>query len=281
MEVFKLDDLLGDKVTTLEVAKKEERIKFYNKCESESTRLVFKFSGVRNGDLFIEDNGVKIILPEDERIMSKYSNAPSLRTPYTVVVYKVDAEKNEVFVSVKRIMEHVRKTYVTEINNHLKDNIKVFVRAKVVYVDSVKQRVIVDIAGAGIRGYINIDEWRDSYVNSLRRLTKPGDIVNVVVLRKSKNRKLGYSCSRKQAVGGFAWKNIEERFPLKSAIKVKCMYLGKNEWFGSVDGLEDIDVYCQYPDEEDNITVSIGKEYICMVYNVSEADHQFRCRVIK
>ena len=40
------------------------------------------------------------------------------------------------------------------------------------------------------------------------------------------------------------------------------------------------EVYCPYPDAEDDISIKLGEEYLCYVYRISEKDHQFRCRVL-
>lgn len=282
MEFTRLDDFFSDGLVTVEDAKIEERLQFYKKCQKDKKKLSFKFSGVSDGDLFIEDNGIRVVLPKDERVISELSMAPSLRIDYEVVVIDVDDVNKEVVVSSKQVKAKVKWEYNRLIQKHLSSNKAVVVRCKVVYVDDKNKRVIVDLAGAGIKGHVPIEEWRNSYVYSLKKIVNVGDIITVAVIKKSPNTEIGYVCSRKKVTDITCWDKIEERFPLDSAVKVKCVYLGKHEWYGSIDGLSsEIEAYVPFPDEETGIVVKIGNEYMCRVYKVSESEHQLRCRVIK
>lgn len=280
-EMIKLNDLLSDNVLTVEDSLYEKRVEYYKKCKMRNEVLTIKFSGIQNGSMFIEDNGLRVVLPKEDLANIHTNFKPSLRIAFSVVVQDVDEETGIVTVSAANLKKDAKEKYIQTIDNHLANHTTVTVRAKVVYIDESRHRVIIDIAGAGVKGFIPVEEWRDAYTYRLMSVAKIGAIINVVILGKGKNKDLGYRCSRKQALGKSSWEGIEQRFPLKTVVKIKCAYVSKNEWFGHIEGLDEIEAYCPFPDDRAATPIIVGQEYLCYVYMVSEKDKQLRCRVVK
>lgn len=286
-ELLVVGDLFKGNVITLVRKNQEDTLKYYKKALEEKKVLNIMFgSSHASGDMFLEDHNVTVMLSNAELKRYNPNYKPFINREYECTVKEVDFDKALVTLAAV-VHENValskfemeRQRIIDAIDSAIESGKKVSVRARVAYISKENNRVYVDIAGARIRGYIPISEWRDSFVPDLNTAVTLGSIIDVSV-SKTKDM-LGYRCSRKQAMSKDIWEGIEEKFPLRSVVRVTCSFLSKHEWFGCIPGVEEIEVYCPYPDPEDNILIEKGKEYLCNVYCVSEATRQLKCRPFK
>lgn len=275
----KVKDLFKKDVVTVDKKKFNDALSYYEEVKKGDGTLTLQFSVIRDGGMVLLDNGVEVILEKDE--LQKYGKGykPSLRASFYCGVKKVDSKRSKVYLKAITYKAGAASEVVEVINKALESGKRLSTRARVVYIDATKKRVTVDISGVGVKGYITLKEWRESYIPNIWRAAELGSIIDIMIIGKQKDD-LGYRCSRRLALADNVWSGIEKRFPLKAQVRIKCSYLGKNEWFGTIDGLPEVEVYCPYPDAEDDISIKLGEEYLCYVYRISEKDHQFRCRVL-
>lgn len=276
--IVKVKDLFKN-ITTVDKKKFNDALSYYEEVKKGNGTLTIQFSVVRDKSMVLLDNGVEVILENDE--LQKYGKGfkPSLRASFYCGVKKVDSKHKKVYLKAITYKAGAASEVTEVINKALGEGKRLSTRARVVYIDASKKRVTVDISGVGVKGYITLKEWRESYIPNIWKAAELGSIIDIMIIGKQKDD-LGYRCSRRLALADDVWAGIEKRFPLKAQVRIKCSYLGKNEWFGTIDGLSEIEVYCPYPDAEDDISIKLGEEYLCYVYKISEKDHQFRCRVI-
>lgn len=158
---------------------------------------------------------------------------------------------------------------------------RIIVPASVVSVNS--KNVILDILGYGIPGYVPRILWSFNPKFNIVKNVQPGDIVDVEILSYdrnavSKNSIPMYRCSR-IALKEDPWKNL--KYKENDVVHVKCVDKRDHNWFASIDGLEDIEVYCEYPEAERGIHIVLDQEYLCNIYRVNAETHLLKARVFR
>lgn len=264
----------------------------YQAKQKEEEVISIEFSATdTNGDLYTFDGPVKIILPNKELYGKKYDSydrADKLMYPYGVSVKALDYEKGEVIVSRAQAVAIDRERLKSALDQCIKDEEYCEVPARVVRV--LPHLVVIDLGGLGIPGYIRIKEWSKTYTESFRGLVNNNDLVIVSVKSKGMEKKLAksmkwqndeifYECSRREAMKVDPWEGIEERFPEKAVVRVTCTLKRDRNFFGRIKGLDEINVYCEYPDG--NIRIIEGFEYEGYVARVSEKTQLLRVRIFR
>ena len=158
---------------------------------------------------------------------------------------------------------------------------RIIVPASVVSLNS--KQVVLDIMGYGIPGYVPKMLWSFNPKYDIVRNVKVGDIVDVEVLSYdkkaiSKNSISMYRCSR-IALKEDPWKTLS--YKKDEVIRVKCVDIRQHNWFGQIEGLEDIEVYIEFPEPERGIRIVKEEEYLCHVYRVNPETHLFKARVFR
>ena len=170
------------------------------------------------------------------------------------------------------------------INNRLSEDEDIRLSARVTGYNSDRKLVQIDIGGIGILGFIPLDEWNPNYVLDPKQaiLDKRGSYIKVKVLGVLKDKNEFFSglvCSRKACIEVDEWKGIEERYPQRANLIVRCVEKKDSYFFGKTDSLEYINLICYYPSDNSTLVLT-GEKYVATVKSVSEKTHKFTVKVI-
>lgn len=289
MELSKVEglenlDFFGLK--TREETRKERTLDAYEKAMKEGTVLNMTFSAVANNGLYIYENDVRVQLPAEEFGNGQYRRRALITKSYPVIVTSVDKDNKVITVSSRAIMNVAQCKYTEAIDASLASGEYFFTRVRVEANDKIRKRLIVNIAGVAIPGYIPIAEWSHTFIRSFDGLVNRGDIIEVAIIKKSRiGHSDGYMCSRKIVRDDGIWNNIEEMYPAKSNVVITCTSKTRNSWFGSIDGLQDIEVYCEYPNGGNStdqkgrpLFIEVGGRYNCYIYKSNSEKRLLRAR---
>lgn len=216
------------------------------------------------------------------RLRSKMMN----RTHYVIVK---EIEGNNIYLSVKlakQIMqERVYKAIIEGIRSGKPVELQGYIIDVVKEPDGKVHRLVVNIAGVALRGYIFPQEWSTCYCSNLAIAAARvgGDPIKFKVydiLSKKEKKyiergddvenksKIIFACSRKQSIDYDPWENINGRYPKGSIVNLTCLELRKENFFAAIDGLQEVEVLCVYPE---NFKVEVGKRYQGFVKSVDES----------
>lgn len=259
-----------------EVKRQSRTLSYYKKSMEDKAVLKITFPCASNNTLYLEENGVRIELPAEDFITSDGRKMRALiNKEYAVVVTSVDEGNKLITVSSREIVDVARTKFKNAIEAALDKGDKFYVRARVEGIGTrqYKERVYVNIAGVDIVGYIPIKEWSHSYTHSLKYVAEKGEIITVAIIGRGKLGKTdAYICSRKDGVDDDVWKDVETRYPVGSNVVIMCTDLRSHNWFGRIQGLADLEVYCEYPDKGSvdrqgkPIEIKNGSQYNCFIY---------------
>lgn len=268
----------------------------YEKLMKNKTKFeyVFTLCSAR-GTLYSYENGVNIRLSKVKKSSKKIpymvnSSMNGIGNKYQVVVKEINRDENLVYLQVDDTPKPEREQLLNAILKGIETKEYIRVPATIVGFSgrdretgvSNNSLVLLNIANLDIIGEIRLAEWSNTYTKSFRNKVKIGQVVEVVV-KKIHTWGSGdiFDCSRRmvlEADGFNPWKDIEHRIPVKTEVRVKCTELEERNFFGSIDGVQELSVYCEYPDNSD-IVIEEGKEYIGYVYRVSEEKKLLRVRI--
>jgi len=239
-------------------------------------------------NFYFFDRGVKVEMPF-QRCNSLLGQVMfEIGRPYVVQVTKVDFENGVVTVSHANVIKKVKAAYKADIKEKLEKGERVEYPAVVAHVG--RMYVVVDIAGAGIRGFVPVSEWEVGRVKNLGSV-KRGQRVNVVITgletRKKDNVDQGFLCSRRMCLANTdKYFELEEMYPRGTTVRVKAVALKKINWYGRIDGLEGIDAYGYYPndrnqfgDDVTDVEIIEGHIYQAKVWWVSNSEQKIRLKV--
>lgn len=270
--------------------KQRDEIEYFEKAKQEGRIIQVSFPCRLGNMLYADRNGVRVMLPADDASENGRVRRVYIGTPYSVIVTGVDREKNEVTVSVNEIRKTARNRVEDAIDEALEKGEKFVANARVVSIYNGKDfgsRLGIDIAGVGVVGYVPLSEWSHSFTRSFRNVVKVGDIIQVVVLKIGRvGETKAYECSRRAAIDDDIWEGIEDRYPKGSNIAVTCTERRDHNWFGTVQGLKDIEIYCEYPnpgetDRRGNkIEIAVGHVYNCYIYRVDGSKKLLKARPV-
>lgn len=270
----------------------EAELDKYDKARATKEICHVKFSSIdRKGNLYTYlQNGIRLNMPSKNIDGFAYDPtkkevlAPYLCQVCDVIVTKVDREKHIVTVSMKDAMvfskgKNPQKELVEAIEDGIENGVYVQVPARIMSISGRNSTTgekdysvaIINIGGLGIVGYVNRRDWSPCFTRTLKNVAVNGQIINVVVTGK-KQWESGpvYECNRAATFDYDPWEGIEEKFPKNSTVRVKCIQREEKNFFATIEGAPEINVYCYYPDEATGIHVEVGKEYIGHVSKVKE-----------
>lgn len=219
-----------------------------------------------------------------------------LADTYYVRVVDIDRGGSVVWVSHNEARRDKRPEIEEEINRRLtsKKKQEVRVRGKVIRIQSrivqgenVDTGVWLDLCGVGILGFVYIGDWAPIFTPSLRGMVGYGDVVEVLVKEKrARKQKRGevpyYSCSRKELVEN-PWDRLalEEKYHVGDLVRIKCLSLKEGHWFGEINGLEDIQVFTEYPSSAHDFRIIPGMEYMGKIYYMNTKERSLKARVFQ
>ena len=294
MEFTKVEGIGHDYLTgTITDIKNElETIEKYKNAMAAGKAFNIKFEAIDSamGLAYVEDNGVRVCIPLSSLAGSSESNGlgPTalVRVPYSVKVEKIDETACTVYCKAQDAKADARSAYREAIEKALSKGEQFCVRTRVVHVNITGRRLFVDIAGVGLQGVIHQPDWSRTYTSSFKNIVSEGDIVPVVITGKARVKNSNvYVCSRKLAILEDSWTGIEKRYPVGSLVTIKCIQRREHCFFGNIEGLRDIEVFCEYPplptDSRNNPLVIVeGEYYMGKIYRVSEEKKSLKVRIL-
>ncbi len=256
--------------------------------------LGFEKADSVTGDLSLIDEDITVIMPSDQISGRPYDlryRAQKLEDLYCVKVTSVDLTKKIVYVSHQAARMEKRPEIEKAIQQYLDSQTPVTVKGKVLkiqtrMVDGMPADIGVwlDLCGVGIPAFIYIGEWKQTYTESLRGKASYGDIVDVRILERveRKNGMYYYSCSRKDLVQD-PWESqeLEEKYHKGDIVKIRCISKRENNWFGEINGLDDIQVFAEYPSERHQFAIIPGMEYMGTIYYINQKERSLKARVFR
>lgn len=294
MEFTKVEGIGHDYLTGTITDKKNEKetLEKYKAAKAAESVFNIKFEAIDSarGLAYVEDNGVRVCIPISSLSGSSESDGlgPTalVRVPYSVRVDEIDEVAYTVYCKAQDAKADARVAYRDAIEKALSKGEQFCVRARVVHINIVGRRLFVDIAGVGLQGVIYQPDWSKTYTSSFKNIVSVGDIVPVVITGKAKvKNSYVYVCSRKLAILDDCWAGIETRYPVGSLVTIKCIQRRERSFFGNIEGLKDIEVFCEYPtqpiDSRNNPLVIVeGEYYMGKIYRVSEEKKSLKARIL-
>lgn len=271
-------------------------IKKYVTAFEQGSYLMMEFEKVDSvtGDLSIVDDDITVIMPADQISGRPYDlryRAQKLDDVYCVKVTAIDNIKKIVYVSHQEARMEKRPEIEEAIQKYLNSNTPVIVKGKVLKIQTrmvdgmpVDTGVWLDLCGVGIPAFVYIGNWKKTYTESLRGKASYGDVIDVKVLERveRKNGMYYFSCSRKELVQD-PWENQElaEKYHKGDIVKIRCISKRENNWFGEINGLDDIQVFVEYPSERHHFAIIPGMEYMGTIYYINQEEHSLKARVFQ
>ena len=271
-------------------------MKKYVSAYEQGTYLMLEFEKVDSvtGDLSLVDDDITVIMPSDQITGRPYDlryRAQKLEDVYCVKVTSIDSAKKIVYVSHQEARMEKRPEIEAAIQQYLESNTPVIVTGKILKIQTrmvdgaaVDTGVWLDLCGVGIPAFVYIGNWKKTYTESLRGKAAYGDIIDVKVLERveRKNGMYYYSCSRKELVQD-PWESQElsEKYHKGDIVKIRCISKRENNWFGEINGLDDIQVFVEYPSERHHFAIIPGMEYMGTIYYINQDEHSLKARVFQ
>lgn len=244
------------------------------------------------------------IIPNNEILsktrISKKELLSFVNREIPVVVTGTGEDGTIVFLSILKAKEIVREHYRKTLK---KGSV---VNAIVVHYNAKNHRILLDIEGCGIYAYVPLRQWGYKYVYDPETQIKKGTITKVVIEEFYKDRSIGdrnykahYRCSRTSLLKN-PWIGIETRCPVGTELVVTATTLTDHNFFASTSISDEIEVFCEYPDNynsapilnatiedrmaepvEPKVIIQKGEKYIIEIYKVSEEKKALMGRVKK
>lgn len=253
----------------------------------------------QTGNLTTVDKNVTLWMNAEEingRLYDLRYKSQKLADSYLVKVTDIDPENKIVYLSHNAARLENRPAIENEIDKRLKEKVPVRIKGKVIRIQSrmsdgenVDTGVWLDLCGVGILGFVYIGNWNATYTPALRGKVSYGDVIEVLVLEKAERRRRGgeesvsyYNCSRKELVRD-PWedKTLGERYHQEDIVRIRCLTKHTNHWFGELNGLEDIQVFAEYPSRDHNFPIIEGMEYMGKIYAMNIPERTLKVRVFK
>ena len=268
--------------------KKEAVFRRYEDAMRKGSVVEMKFPLSDRDTYMAFEQGVTIMFPrpKDENFVftSAEISKSRLNQTFRLCVEAVDREKSLVLLKKHPEEAKLRKELEDGLLASVTKGEGIEVPAMVVAVrngfNNDREVLFVDIAGMGIPGSIRLIEWSSCFTESFQYAAKLGEVVNVVVCGVSHwNSGNLFDCSRRLALKEDPWKDIEKKAPHNANVRVTCISLARNRFYGMIDGISDLNCYCEYPDKDLNIRIAPGIEYVGYVSRVNEANRLLRVRI--
>lgn len=238
------------------------------------------------------DGNVKVVLTHEEfmkvaKSSSTYATANLLGVTMQAKVLRVDKAENKVYVQLAGSTKIAYEaTMRTEINEELAKNVAMGKRPVVwgVIKRVTKEKVLVDLLGRGILGFVNRSDWSVDYVRNLEAVCDPGEFYQFEVIRKAPKmdgKPTAWILGRKNLTVS-AWETLDvEGLKEDGVILVRCIEkpVGKTYWWGVSDRVPGIDILgdftSRFPDDK---SIYVGITYRCKVRKVDKEGRKISVR---
>lgn len=248
------------------------------------------------GDLSFVDEDITVVMPADQISGKPYDlkfRAQKLDDIYCVRIMSIDSTNKIVYVSHQSARMEKRPEIEVVIEKSLagKEKTPISVKGKVLKIQNktidgelVDTGVWLDLCGVGIPGFVYIGNWKKTFTETLRGKVFYGDVVEVLVQEKveRKNGVYYYACSRKELVQD-PWdsQELNEKYHKGDVVRIKCLSKRENHWFGQINGLEDIQVFVEYPSQKHQFAIVPGMEYMGTIYHINTEERSLKARVFQ
>ena len=293
-----MDLFIGNAGKREMASEKKGHLKKYDTAYQSGEYMMLSFTRVDSitGDLSLVDDDITVIMPADQITGKPYDlrfRAQKLEDAYCVKVTGIEPARKIVYVSHQSARLEKRPEIEAELQKYLspKEKTPLTVKGKVLRIqtknvrgENVDTGVWLDLCGVGIPAFIYIGNWKKTFTETLRGKAVYGDIIDVVVLEKVErnNGMYYYSCSRKELVQD-PWesKELEEKYHKGDIVKIRCLSKRDNHWFGEINGLDDIQVFVEYPSQRHDFAIVPGMEYMGTIYYINTEERALKARVFQ
>lgn len=289
---------LGSGESRTPVYEQADHLYKYNQAYQTGSYLMLSFAKADaiTGALSTIDGDVTVIMPADQISGKRYElrfRAQKLDDTYCVKVIGIDNATKQVMVSHHAARLEQRPEIEKELQKCLdgREVSPIIVKGKVLKIQSkmadgetIDTGVWLDLCGVGVPGFIYIGDWHRTFTQTLRGKAAYGDIIDVLV-KKKVERERGmyyYACSRQELVQD-PWesKELSDKYHKGDIVKIRCLVKKENHWFGQINGLEDIQVFAEYPSERHRFPIVPGMEYMGTIYYINTKEHSLKARVFQ
>jgi len=292
------DLFLGKPVNKSSEYEKAGHIHKYEQAYQSGEYMMMSFTRVDSvtGDLSLVEEDITVVMPSDQISGKAYDlrfRAQKLEDVYCVKVIGIDAAKKCVYVSHQaarlekrpEIEEELQKCLISKVKTPIVVKGKVLkIQTKMVQGEPVDTGVWLDLCGVGIPGFIYVGNWKMTFTEALRGKVSYGDIVDVLVIDRveQNNGMFYYACSRKElAQDPWESRELNEKYHKGDIVKIKCLSKRDNHWFGEINGLEDIQVFVEYPSQRHNFPIVPGMDYMGTIYYINPKERSLKARVFQ
>ena len=270
----------------------EQKLKEYEENLNKEDIIYKKiFKADEKGNLYV-DTGYSeitgIVLNED---VHEEGYRPEKRSAWVgrssvMFVKDVNHEKKEVYFNIYEAVQVSREIFRQYLIDELdKGNKPIVNNAVITNIGALHNRILIDLGGLGILGYIPIGEWDHRFIYDLKKeiplfATVAVQIKEFKPKRTQNNRVFGeiFICSRKNLLPDI-WEGIEEKAPVGTILEVICKDCQNMRWFGRNPNLP-MDILCEYPNSPRNIKIEPGRRYKVIVRAVNEKTKLLRAKVL-
>lgn len=238
------------------------------------------------------DGDVNIILDHEEfmkvaKSSSTYATAHLLGVTMQAKVLSVDEVDKKVYIELAGATKIGYEVNMrNEINHELSRSLEKGSKPVVwgIVKRASRDKILVDILGKGILGFISKADWANDYVRSLETVCKIGEYMQFEVLRpapKMEGKPTAWILSRK-AFTGDAWESLDiEGLKEGGVILVRCFEkpIGKTYWWGVSDRVPGIDILGDYASKFPNErSIYVGITYKCKIRKLDKEGRKISVR---
>ena len=276
VNIFEEDLLSG--IPLREEVSKANALEYYEDLNAKKKIVSISFPAVKDNTLYKYENGVRVeLLSSDfgKNVKAKIGEA------YPVVVVKVDRDACVVTVSNTSVTESIRNRIIKAADSAIEESTPFIIKARVVGINKEQGRIIIDVGGAKIPAFIRLANWSHSFIHNIMYCAQRGDIIQVALIKKVKDNYYMYEASRKEALENNLWKGIETRYPVHSNVIVTCVESKPTNWFGKIEGLDDLEVFGELNVVDKNgqkFRIKDGGVYNCYISACSEERRLLKVR---
>lgn len=312
MKVVNMEDVVGSNLFLPNIAKQKEEADeqlsqgFQQLMENKQLFKV-KISAVgTDGSLRVAlSDGITGIIPSGEisskKKMTKNDLEKYNNREIAVIITHTEENGKVIYLSILQAKEIARQHYLKVLKRG--DT----VNAIVVHYNPEMHRILLDIEGCGLYGYVPLRDWGYRYFYKPQEQIRTGTIERVRIEKfyedievNNKQRKAHFRCSKKALLPN-PWIGIEKAFPVGTELVVTATMLTKDHnFFASTPMLSELEILCDYPNNsysaptqnatlEDIMSeevkprtiIHLGEDYLIRINKVSEADQILTGKVIK
>lgn len=271
-----------------EIVKSAVRFDKYDRAKKDNSTIDVTFDvATEDGNLiFIDENGVKVILYEEIFSSSASYYKPSIRSKFigikiSVKVYEIDKDNDIVLVKSARVgtaNSDVAKV-AAEIRNALGKGEQPLVYGTVDFVN--RTRAFVKICGLNLSGMVSVADWSKGYTRFLNEHCEKGSIypfsVTGIKTNRADQERRGqiFILSHKQFTVD-PWKALDSTLiQIGSVLYVKCVEIptGKTYWWGTSKIAPGIEIIGNF---NSKLIISKGAVYKCKVRKYNDNQRQLQ-----